>query len=148
MRSSNNQIFIASDHAGFAMKKILAQHLIGLGAEVIDLGTQTEESVDYPDYAVKLARTMEPIPSARGILVCGTGIGMSITANRHMHIRAALCNSLEYARLAREHNDANVLVLGARFISEKLAREIVDTFLQTPFAAGRHSIRVEKLSRA
>ena len=143
MRSSNNQIFIASDHAGFAMKKILSQHLVDLGVEVIDLGPQTEESVDYPDYAVKLARTMKPLPRAMGILVCGTGIGMSLAANKVRGIRCALCGDCYSAKMSRAHNNANMLALGARVIGAELAKLIVETWLDTPFEGGRHQRRVD-----
>ncbi|MBF0542878.1 MAG: ribose 5-phosphate isomerase B [Candidatus Riflebacteria bacterium] len=139
------KFFAASDHGGFPLKKRLFKHLQSKGLDCTDLGCDTNESCDYPDFAALLCRQILKNPGSRGLLVCGTGIGMSIAANRFHGIRAALChNSLE-ARLTRLHNDANVLVLGGRIIGEELAIDILENFLETPFEGGRHSRRVEKI---
>lgn len=139
-------IALASDHAGFVLKEILKKHLATLGHTPLDLGTNSEASVDYPDFGNAMAAAIKAGKAERGILVCGSGIGISIAANRHSHIRAALCHNEETARLSREHNDANVLALGARIVSEETAKAMVQTFLTTPFAGGRHAGRVAKLS--
>lgn len=131
---------IASDHAGVALK---AQLVARFGAT--DLGAHTEASVDYPDFADALCEKIIAGVAERGILICGSGIGMSIAANRHKGIRAALCTSCEMAALARAHNDANVLVIGARLCSEEEVTAMLETFLHTPFEGGRHKRRVEKL---
>lgn len=138
------KIVIASDHAGFALKKYIRTNLQDL--DITDLGPDDVKSVDYPDYAVKLANFMKKNEDYLGILICGSGIGISIAANRFSHIRAALCVDETMASLAREHNDANVLVLGARITNEKKALKIIKSFLNTKFARGRHLARVEKLS--
>ena len=138
-------IAIASDHAGFTLKEKLKAELIALGFSPLDLGTHSEDSVDYPDLANALADAMKAGKAARGVLVCGSGIGISIAANRHAHIRAALCHSAETARLSREHNDANVLALGARIVDEPTAKAALKVFFSTPFAGGRHATRVAKL---
>lgn len=141
------RIPIASDHAGFALKAKLAEHLRALGYEVEDLGTASEASTDYPDYAHPLAREVSAGEVRRGVLLCGTGLGMSYTANRYPHVRAAVAWSPEVAEMARRHNDANVLVLPARFVSDDAARQILETWLNTPFDGGRHERRVEKIER-
>ena len=138
-------IAVAADHAGVSMKGELASELSSLGFDVLDLGTNGPESVDYPDYANMLAETMRACKVKRGVLVCGTGIGVSIAANRHPGIRAALCHDAVTARLARQHNDANVLVLGARTTDLEVAKDCLRIFLNTPFEGGRHAIRVAKL---
>ncbi len=138
---------IASDHAGFALKEKLVQHLASLGFEVADLGTTSESSTDYADYAHPLAQNVSSGDARRGVLLCGTGLGMSYVANRYPHVRAAVAWSPQVAELARRHNDANVLVLPARFLSEADARSILDTWLATPFDGGRHARRVEKIER-
>lgn len=117
-----------------------------MGYEVLDLGTTGRDSVDYPDFANALAKALEEGRASRGVLVCGTGIGISIAANRHRHIRAALCHDSVSARLARAHNDANVLALGARLIGIEVAKECLRVFFNTPFEGGRHAGRVAKLS--
>jgi ribose 5-phosphate isomerase B len=138
-------IYIASDHAGLEMKTHLIGRLPFLPWK--DLGTGNSESVDYPDYAKKLCREMEHnLKSSAGILVCGSGQGMAIQANRFPFIRAALCWSEEVAKLARQHNNANVLCLGGRLISFPIAERIAETFLKTPFEGGRHQGRVDKLT--
>jgi ribose 5-phosphate isomerase B len=140
-------IAIASDHAGFALKGVLKLELETLGYAPLDLGTHDTASVDYPDYADKLAQAIKAGKAARGVLVCGTGIGISIAANRHREIRAALCQDATTARLSREHNDANVLVLGGRIVGEEVARECLKAFLATAFAGRRHEGRVAKLAK-
>lgn len=138
-------IAIAADHAGFDLKSTLVDELRKGGAKVIDLGTHSTDSVDYPDFADAVAKAVAAGQAARGVLVCGTGIGISIAANRHKGIRAALCRDSTDARLAREHNDANVLVLGGRTTGVETARDCLKSFLSTPFAGGRHQRRVEKM---
>ncbi len=139
-------IAIASDHAGFALKQVLKERLQKDGFAALDLGTHDAQSTDYPDYANRLADAMKDGKAARGVLVCGTGIGISIAANRHRHVRAALCHDVSSARLARQHNDANVLALGARLIGEEAALDTLQAFLTTGFDGGeRHSRRVAKL---
>ncbi len=134
-------LLIASDHAGFELKQVITQFLKDNNQEFIDLGCNNTNAVDYPDYAYKLALKI----TDKAILICGSGIGMSIAANRFSHIRAALCNDPEMAKLAREHNDANVLVLGARIIDQNTALKCLKVFLNTEFKAGHHQIRVDKL---
>ena len=138
-------IAIASDHAGFELKSVLIEELARLGFAPIDLGTIDLKSVDYPDYADRLAAALADGRAARGVLVCGTGIGISIAANRHRHVRAAVCHDTTSARLTREHNDANVLVLGARLIGLEVAKDCLQVFMTTGFAGGRHAARVGKL---
>jgi len=139
------RIPIASDHAGYEMKQKLEQLLGKMGYDVQDLGTNSEASTDYPDYAHPLAHEISEGDAKRGILLCGTGLGMSYVANRYPHVRAAVVWAPEIAKLARQHNDANILVLPARFLSEPEAEEILKTFLDTPFEGGRHERRVEKI---
>jgi ribose 5-phosphate isomerase B len=139
-------IAIAADHAGFALKSVLKEVLESAGHQVLDLGTHDNGSVDYPDFAEALANAIAQGRATRGVLVCGTGIGISIAANRYRHVRAALCHDGLSARLAREHNDANVLVLGARLIGEETAKDCLRAFLETEFAGGRHRGRVDKLA--
>ncbi len=139
------KIALAADHGGFELKRALKETLNGQGLEVVDCGTDSAEAVDYPDVAEKLVKAISSGQAARGVLLCGSGIGMSIAANRHSGIRAALVHDAETARLAREHNDANVLVMGGRLISEDMAKRCLEIFLSTPFAGGRHARRVEKL---
>jgi ribose 5-phosphate isomerase B len=128
------------------MKAELAEHLRGLGHDVLDLGTTSTDSVDYPDYGYRMARAIAEGDAQRGIALCGSGIGISIAVNRHPHCRCALVSDGLAARLAREHNDANVLALGARLIGIETARDCIDQFLATPFAGGRHQRRIEKLT--
>ncbi|MEX2650061.1 MAG: ribose 5-phosphate isomerase B [Alphaproteobacteria bacterium] len=137
---------IASDHAGFALKAVLKVELERLGCEADDLGTDDTESVDYPDFANKVAEAIERGAAALGVLVCGTGIGMSIAANRHAGVRAAVCHDASSARLTRQHNDANVLCLGARLIGEEVAKDVLRAFLATAYEGGRHARRVAKLA--
>ena len=139
-------IAIASDHAGMALKDFLIKEIEKLGYTALDLGTNSMDSVDYPDYAEKLAKTITDGTSSSGVLVCGTGIGISIAANRHKEIRAALCHNSLTAQMAREHNDANVLVLGARIVDETTAKACLNVFLNTAFEGGRHQNRINKMS--
>jgi ribose 5-phosphate isomerase B len=141
------RIPIAADHAGYEMKQKLEQVLDKMGYQVQDLGANSEVSSDYPDFAHPLAKEISEGDAKRGVLLCGTGLGMSYVANRYPHVRAAVVWSPEIARLARQHNDANVLVLPARFLSEPDAEQILRTFLETPFEGGRHERRVEKIER-
>ncbi|CAA7617792.1 ribose 5-phosphate isomerase B [Magnetospirillum sp. UT-4] len=139
-------IALASDHGGLEMKALLKQHLEGAGLTVIDLGTNDGQSVDYPDFADAMASALKGGKAERGILMCGTGIGISIAANRHKHVRAALVHDSYGARMCRQHNDANVLVLGGRTMGPEVAKEVVDIFLNTEFEGGRHARRVAKLA--
>lgn len=139
-------IAIAADHGGFDLKSILIPELRALGYEVLDLGTMGGDSVDYPDFAATLAHAIADRRATRGVLICGTGIGMSIAANRHRAIRAALVHDATGARLARQHNDANVLVLGGRVLGIEVAKDCLKTFFTTEFEGGRHARRVAKMS--
>jgi ribose 5-phosphate isomerase B len=141
----SEKILIASDHAGFELKQQLSRALSDRGFDVQDLGTKSAESTDYADYAHPVAEQIEHGEVKRGVLMCGTGLGMSYAANRHPHVRAAIAWTPEIAKLAREHNDANVLVLPARFVTEAQATEILDTWLATPFEGGRHARRIQKV---
>ena len=139
-------VAIASDHAGVELKALVKGELEGLGFAVSDLGTQGTNSVDYPDFADAVAAALAEKKASQGVLICGTGIGISIAANRHRHVRAALCHDATSARLSRQHNDANVLALGARLIGPEAARDCVRMFFSTAFEGGRHQRRVDKLS--
>lgn len=136
---------IAADHAGFEMKERLVAELQALGYEPLDLGTHTAAATDYPLYAHEVAQKVEAGDVHRGVLLCGSGLGMSYAANRHPGVRAAVVWNDEIARLSREHNDANILVLPSRFLSDDEAVEILHTFLDTPFAGGRHARRVAEI---
>jgi len=138
-------IAIGSDHAGYSMKQDLRAWLIGEGHQVLDFGTHSLDSVDYPDLAVPVADAVTSGAAARGVLVCGTGMGMAMAANKLDGVRAAVCLDPHMARMSREHNDANVLALGARLMDGRRAVEILAVWLETPFAGGRHTRRVEKL---
>ena len=139
---------IGSDHAGFEMKGHLTKLLEKLGYTVEDLGTHTPESTDYADFAHPVAREVSSGEAKRGILLCGTGLGMSYAANRWPHVRAAVAWSPEVAKLSREHNDANILVLPSRYISDEESERIVEAWLNTPFDGGRHERRIAKIERA
>ncbi|MGQ9637478.1 MAG: ribose 5-phosphate isomerase B [Thermodesulfobacteriota bacterium] len=139
------QIGLACDHGGFELKEEIKKFLITQGYETIDLGTFNEDSVDYPDFGVEVAERVSRGILMRGILICGTGIGMSILANKFRGVRASLVHDLYSARLSREHTDANILVLGGRILAKELAKEIVKIWLETPFAGGRHQRRLEKI---
>jgi len=138
-------IAIASDHAGFEYKDVLKRQLIDWGYQVLDLGTDSTASVDYPDFGRRLAQAVAEGKVRRGVIVCGTGIGISIAANREPKVRAALCHDVTTAKLARQHNDANVLAMGARTTGIEVARETLRAFLDTEFEGGRHANRVAKL---
>lgn len=140
------KIALGSDHAGLKLKKEIIEHLKGKNIEFKDLGTDTEESCDYPDYAKKVAIQVADKNYDLGILICGTGIGISIAANKVPGIRAALCSDTFSARASREHNNANILALGERVVGVGLALDIVDTFLNSQFQGGRHQRRVDKIS--
>jgi len=143
----NRIIPIASDHGGFEMKQFLIEKLKEAGYEVMDYGTHTPESVDYPDMIHPLASDIENGVYPLGIILCGSGNGAQMTANHHHNVRAALCWNVELARLARQHNDANILALPGRFITNELAWEMVQIFLNTNFEGGRHARRVEKIEQ-
>lgn len=138
-------IAIASDHAGYELKSTLVEELGAMGHAVLDLGTDGPASVDYPDFADALAAALADGRAERGVLVCGSGLGIAMAANRHPGIRAAPCHDETSARLTREHNDANVLALGARLIGVEVAKDCLKTFLETDYAGGRHQRRVAKL---
>ena len=141
------KVAISCDHGGVALKNHLKEAITEPAIDWLDLGTDTEESVDYPDYGYKLAEAVAAGEAQYGIAICGSGIGISIACNRNDKIRAALCTNTDMARLSREHNDANVICLGARIIDDALAKEIVETFLTSNFEGGRHERRVNKLSK-
>jgi ribose 5-phosphate isomerase B len=139
------KIGLASDHGGFELKEELKAFLISLGVEPMDMGTFNEDSVDYPDFGIFVAEKVSRGELEKGILICGTGIGMSIVANKFPKVRAALANDLYSSRCSREHNDANILIVGGRIVGKGLAKEIVKIWLETPFAGGRHKRRLEKI---
>ncbi|MBE9580058.1 MAG: ribose 5-phosphate isomerase B [Proteobacteria bacterium] len=139
------KIIIGSDHAGFPMKEKVKAFLQNRGIEVEDVGTHNEESVDYTDFGKEVAREVSGGAFERGVLICGTGIGMSMVANRFPGVRAALANDLFSAVMSRRHNDSNILVMGGRLIGDTLALQLVDTWLETPFEGGRHQRRLEKM---
>ncbi len=145
---AGDTVAIASDHAGFALKSVLKQDLEAMGYDVADLGTGSEDSVDYPDFGRGLADFVAGGKAKAGVLVCGTGIGISIAANRVPSVRAALVHNELTAEMARAHNDANVMAVGARVTGEDTARASLKTFFATPFEGGRHARRVEKLGAA
>ena len=140
------RIAVAADHAGYAVKERIKETLQKDGFEVIDFGTHTGESVDYPDYAQQVARSVSQAESNRGVLVCGTGLGMAITANKFRGIRAATCNDTYTARMAAEHTDANVLCVGARVVDADHAVAIVHEWLKGKFGGGRHQRRIDKIA--
>ncbi|NOX86143.1 MAG: ribose 5-phosphate isomerase B [Chlorobi bacterium] len=145
--AENKVIGMATDHGGFAMKEYLKKELTKAGYKVKDFGTFSEESVDYPDYIHPLANEVNKGVLKRGIILCGSGNGAQMTANKYMNVRAALCWNEEQARLARQHNDANIISLPGRFIAFDLAWEIVQLFLNTPFEGGRHLRRIKKIPK-
>ena len=138
-------IYIGSDHAGVDLKELVKQHFANQ-FEFVDVGTFTNESVDYPDFAHQVAENVLKDEQGRGILICGTGNGMAITANKHAGIRAALCWSPEIAALAKQHNNANIIVLPARFISPQLAMDTLDAYFKAEFEGGRHQRRIDKIN--
>ena len=139
------RVFLASDHAGFVLKQKISKFLTSKGIKILDLGTKNSSSVDYPDFAHLLSKKMKTQKDNVGILVCGSGIGMSMAANRHKNIRAALCNNIKSAKLSRMHNNANVIAIGSRLTKKDLAIKCVNAFLKTPFDGGRHLRRVKKI---
>ena len=141
------KIALASDHGGFDLKESVIAHLLNTGWEVDDLGPHSGDSVDYPDYGIKLAEAVAEKKVDRGIVICGTGIGMSIVVNRYPGIRGTLCSDVFTAKLCREHNDSNNLIMGGRVIGKGLAAEIVNTWLNTPFEGGRHQRRLDKINQ-
>ena len=143
----NKVLALGSDHAGYELKEFLKTYLSEKGFEVIDFGTESDKSVDYPDFAHPLAKAVNDAEIETGILICGSGNGVSIVANKYPHVRAALCWMGELAELARRHNNANILTLPARFISFEESIKIVDLFLSTPFEGGRHQTRIDKISK-
>jgi len=136
-------LIIGCDHAAYPLKEKVKIHLIHKGVDVVDVGTDNEKSVDYSDFGAKVASQVSTGKFDRGILLCGTGLGMSMVANKYPHVRAALCNDLFSAIMSRRHNNANILVMGGRVIGEALAAEIVNTWLETLFEAGRHQARID-----
>ncbi|MFN2396887.1 MAG: ribose 5-phosphate isomerase B [Bacteroidales bacterium] len=148
MNKIPQKIAIASDHAGYALKEAIKTFLHEKGIESVDFGTHSEESTDYPDYVHPLAKALGKGDPELGIVICGSGNGVNITANKHAHIRSALCWLPELASLARQHNDANVLAMPARFIDVNTAREITDAFVNASFEGGRHQNRVNKIACA
>lgn len=138
---------IANDHAGYELKKKVVEHLTKRGFEVKDFGTDSADSCDYPDFAHQLGWVINRGEMARGIVICGSGNGVQMTVNKYPNVRCALCWTPEIAHLGRQHNNANVLSMPARFISEETALQIVDEFLDTPFEGGRHERRVEKINK-
>jgi ribose 5-phosphate isomerase B len=139
------KIFISSDHAGFKLKEEIKSHLLKKKLSFKDMGPFNDDRVDYPDYAHKVARKVKANKNNLGILVCGSGMGMNIAANRHKNIRAAQCFNLKSTKLSRLHNDANIITLGSRLLTKKLAINCVNTFLNTKFEGGRHSKRIKKI---
>ena len=142
---SREIVAMAADHGGYEMKELLKADLDGLGFDVLDLGTNSNDSVDYPDFGHALGQAIEDNKARYGVAICGSGIGISIAANRHANVRAALCHDGLTAKLARQHNNANVLALGARIIGIETARDAVSAFFTTDFEGGRHERRVDKI---
>jgi ribose 5-phosphate isomerase B len=147
MPSAHEIIALAADHAGFELKSSIAAFLKSEGYEVLDLGTYSDERVDYPEYGYSLAKAIASGKAKSGVAICGSGIGISIALNRNPAVRAALCHDVTTAKLARQHNDANVIALGARLIGAETALACVRTFLNTEFEGGRHAERVKKLGK-
>jgi len=141
----SKKIVLASDHAGFKLKEEIKNYLIKKKEKILDLGAKNTNSVDYPDYAHLLSKKMKKDNNQFGILICGSGTGMSMTANKHKNIRAALCYNTKSTKLSRSHNNANVMVLGSRMIKKKIALKCVSTFLKTDFDGGRHIRRIKKI---
>ena len=139
------RIILASDHAGFKLKEEVKNFLLKKRKKVLDLGTHNTDSVDYPDFAHNLSKKIKKEKYQFGILICGSGTGMNITANRHKNIRAALCYSIKSTKLSREHNNSNVMTLGARLTTKKMALKCVNIFIKTNFKAGRHLRRIKKI---
>jgi len=140
------KVALACDHGGYRLKEVIKEYLKELGVEFVDYGAYSEESVDYPDYAYKAAKGIVNGEADRGIFICGTGIGISMAANKVHGIRAALCYNVYAAEMSRRHNDANVLCLGGRVLGDELAKRIVKAWLETPFEGGRHERRIKKIA--
>ena len=141
----SKKIVLASDHAGFNLKEKIKKFLLNKGRKILDLGTNNTNSVDYPDYAHLLSKKINKNNNFFGVLVCGSGEGMNMAANKHKNVRAALCYSLKTAKLSREHNNANVIAIGARLTNHNLALKCVNTFIKTNFKGGRHLKRIKKI---
>ena len=144
--SNNIKLSIGSDHAGYNLKQQLINYFVNKGYELIDCGTNSNDSCDYPDYAHAVANNVESKKADLGILMCGSGNGINMAANKHQGIRAALCWTPEIAKLAKQHNDANIVVLPARFVTENVAKQIIDAFLEQEFEGGRHQKRIDKIN--
>ena len=144
-KAKPEKVILASDHAGFKLKEEIKKFLIKKRKKVLDLGTKNTSSVDYPDYAHLLSKKMKKSENQFGILICGSGIGMSMVANKHKNIRAALCYDTKSTKLSRQHNNANVMTIGARLIKKNIALKCVSTFLETDFNKGRHLRRIKKI---
>ena len=147
MHENKTQIVIGSDHAAYQLKEKIKAYLIETALDVNDVGTYSEDSVDYADFGIKVSKMVSAGEYERGILLCGTGLGMSMVANKFPHVRAGLCSGLFSAIMSRRHNDSNILVMGGRVIGEELAKEIVRVWLETPFDGGRHQLRINKFDR-
>ncbi|MEA3279686.1 MAG: ribose 5-phosphate isomerase B [Thermodesulfobacteriota bacterium] len=147
MHKNKTQIVIGSDHAAYQLKEKIKAYLIESGMDVNDVGTYSEDSVDYTDFGIKVSKMVSAGEYERGILLCGTGLGMSMVANKFPHVRAGLCSGLFSAIMSRRHNDSNILVMGGRVIGEEIAKEIVRVWLETPFEGGRHQLRINKFDR-
>ena len=144
-KTKSKRVILASDHAGYKLKEEIKKFLIKKRKKVLDLGTKSTSSVDYPDYAHLLSKKMKKYKNQFGILICGSGTGMSMAANKHKNIRAALCYNVKSAKLSREHNNANVMSIGARLTKKQIALKCVDTFMKTNFKGGRHLRRIKKI---
>jgi len=147
MSENRTPIIIGSDHAAYDLKEKVKAFLVDRGIDVEDAGSYSEDSVDYPDFGIKVASMVSTGKFERGILLCGTGIGMSMVANKFPHVRAALCSDLFSAIMSRRHNNSNILVLGGRVVGEALAIEMVRAWLETPFDGGRHQLRIDKFDQ-
>ena len=147
MDENKTQIVIGSDHAAYQLKEKIRQYIIERGLDINDVGTYSEDSVDYVEFGIKVSTMVSTGKYERGVLLCGTGLGMSMVANKFPHVRAALCNDLFSAIMSRRHNNSNILVMGGRVIGEELARQIVKAWLETPFDGGRHQLRINKFDR-
>ena len=144
-KAKSEKVILASDHAGFKLKEEIKKFLIKKRKKVLDLGTKNTISVDYPDYAHLLSKKMKKSKNQFGILICGTGVGMSMAANKHKNIRAALCYNIKSTKLSRQHNNANVMTIGARLTKKKIVLKCISTFLKTDFDRGRHLRRIKKI---
>lgn len=147
MSENKTPVIIGSDHAAFDLKEKIKAFLVDRGIDVDDAGSHSEDSVDYPDFGIKVASMVSTGKFERGILLCGTGIGMSMVANKFPHVRAALCSDLFSAIMSRRHNNSNILVLGGRVVGDALAMEMVRAWLETPFDGGRHQLRIDKFDQ-